>query len=88
MCIDTEGKALEVARKDRAVLYESSYAVNGCPVEVLKEYFPDFIFDYNKEYLIEIDNVLYDGDTLKEYVLSSPEENPDSSEQCNKGVRL
>jgi len=68
---EEEPTIVEVLRTKRAILYESVYESNGCPIEVLKDFFPDYNYDIYKEYLIEFDGKLYDGDTLKDLLQGS-----------------
>lgn len=66
---------IEVDRKKNLVLYEDNSGMenDGCSIPMLKDFFPEYPFDYNKMYFIEIENELYHGDTLETYVYENTE---------------
>lgn len=61
---------IEVDRKENLVLYEDNSGLenDGCNIAMLKDFFPDYPYDDNKMYFIEIENNFYHGDTLENYV--------------------
>jgi hypothetical protein len=61
-------KAVAYNPDKNAILFEdnSGFEADGCNVNYLKEYFPDYNFDFYKNYFIQIDDEFYHGDTFEE----------------------
>ena len=65
-----ELKAVAVNNEHNAILYEEASGVecNGCNTLMLKEIFPDYQYDFYKQYLIRINGEFYDGDEFEQYI--------------------
>lgn len=63
-------KVVAVNNEHNAILYEEHSGVecNGCNPLMLKEFFPDYQYDFYKEYFIRINGEFYDGDNLEDYI--------------------
>lgn len=64
---------VEVARRENMVLYEDNSGLenDGCSIAMLKEFFPEYSYEFNKMYFIEIDGQFYHGDTLEDYIFNN-----------------
>lgn len=56
----------EVATTDGAILYEDQnhYIQDYCNESLLKKIFPNFEFNFNKGYFVEIKDIFYHGETF------------------------
>lgn len=63
-------KVVAVNNEHNAILYEehSGVVCNGCNTLMLKEFFPDYQYDFYKEYFIRINGEFYDGDEFERYI--------------------
>ena len=63
-------KVVAVNNEHNAILYEehSGAVCNGCNTLMLKEFFPDYQYDFYKEYFIRINGEFYDGDEFERYI--------------------
>lgn len=65
-----------------AILYEDSSGIeaDGCNHTQLKHFFPDYQFDFYKQYFIKINDVFYHGDTLEDVILDYIYNNADTDD--------
>ena len=63
-------KVVAVNDEHNAILFEDNSGIenNGCNTLMLKEFFPDYKYDFYKQYFIQIDDEFYHGDNLEDYI--------------------
>jgi hypothetical protein len=63
-------KVVAVNNEHNAILYEEYGGIegNGCNTLMLKEFFPDYQYDFYKQYFIRINGKFYDGDEFERYI--------------------
>ena len=67
---DLKLKVVAVNNEHNAILFEDNSGIenNGCNTLMLKEIFPDYQYDFSKQYFIQIDDKFYHGDNLEDYI--------------------
>ena len=63
-------KVVAVNNEHNAILYEEYSGIegNGCNTLMLKEFFPNYQYDFYKQYFIRINGEFYDGDEFERYI--------------------
>jgi hypothetical protein len=63
-------KLVAINEEKKMELFEDESGIenNGCNTHQLKAFFPEFDFDFYKEYFVKINDVFFNGDTLDDYI--------------------
>lgn len=65
-----KAKLVAINEEKKMELFEDESGIenDGCNTHQLKAFFPEFDFDFYKQYFVKINDIFFNGDALDEYI--------------------